>query len=147
MVCVNEAGWDVGDDCPAIYAVLKDRMERTGHDFKSISHAYSRSTFNRHKVSRGWTAYLNRNGTKPAHWPSNLDWENNYKQKWLDVLTYAQRIIDGEVHARCAPHHWGANEGTFYESSKQRPGWHEIDCGHTENAFFRVDALTSVGAQ
>ena len=137
QICVNEAGWTRGDDCPALFAVLNSRVERTGREWEYSTRLYAKSTFNKNRKHRVWTSYLNPEATEPHGWPQNLDWENVYKPKWLAMLQYAQDIVDGKITAKCTPHHWGAGDGWNFESATAR-GWHLQNCGSTENAFWRL---------
>lgn len=135
IVCVNETNWSTGDDCPAIYAVLLDRAERTGRTFERTARLYAPSAFREDKRSRNWIASLSESGERPRHWPVNLPWEGRYQQKWIAVLDHARDIVAGRVRARCAPGHWGASRGWNYDAAKAR-GLVELRCGQTTNAFW-----------
>lgn len=141
-ICVGEAGWDRGPDCPAIWAVLDYRSAVRGSTWLSAARAYSPGHLGlREGRQRPWIAHLRPGGWQPRGWPAALPWRR-YRGRWLRMVEYARQIVAGDVRPPCSPHHWGARYGVDLRRA-HRAGWREVDCSvdgvRTRNAFWRVD--------
>jgi hypothetical protein len=135
-ICVSEAGWDRGPDCPAILEVLRDRSRKMRITLLGAMRAYSGRTFDRARTdARRWIADLQWHAGRPEGWPRNANWEGRYRNSWQDMLLYAGQLLGSDDHpCKADPHHWAAPHF-------RRPfdlGWERVDCGETANAFWRV---------
>jgi hypothetical protein len=134
-ICVGEAGWEPGADCPAIHAVLAYRAQVRRSTWLSAARAYSPGHVGRRKAPRRpWVAMLRPSGAEPAGWPQALPWAR-YRPRWQAVLELARRVVAGEVQAPCEPHHWG---GPMDDWRAHRQGLERVECGATRNHFWRV---------
>jgi hypothetical protein len=130
--CWGEAGVSP-HECAAIGAVYR-RRSPSGEITPAIVRAYSAAV--RPSTSRPWLLELDADGSRPASWPSHLDWER-WRPRWLGLLGHAERVVSGEVEAACEPDHYGARYGVDMLRA-HRAGWTRVDCGNTANLFWRV---------
>jgi hypothetical protein len=141
-ICVGEAGWEPGADCPAIHAVLAYRAQVRRSTWLSAARAYSPGHLGRRRDRRRpWIARLHPSGMEPAGWPQALPW-SRYRRRWLGVVEYARQIVAGEVSHGCPepPAHWGMRSGIDMRRARAA-GWRELECGGgkpTRNAFWAV---------
>lgn len=133
-VCVNEAGWDVTDDCAGILAVLRSRQQRIGlRTIAGTAAVYSTRVFDKSRADRrAWVAWLDDAATPPRGWPRNVDWPT-HRAKWRAMVEHAALLLT--QHDACGAHHWG---GPMDDARAIRAGWAPVDCGETRNHFWRV---------
>lgn len=135
-ICVSEAGWVRGPDCPAILAVLRSRAERMDISLYQAMRAYSGRTFSKARTdARRWIADLQWHAGRPDGWPSNVPWET-YRPKWEAALDRAGGLLSNDEVAPCDPHHWGDKHGDRLRAL--RAGWSQVDCGDSVNLFWRT---------
>lgn len=134
-VCVHEAGFDSTEDCSAIAVVLRRLAERQNAPFARAAFAYSGRAL-RGLTRRSYVAQLDATGARPRGWSRGLDWEGDYRARWLELLAYCERVLRGEERSDCAepPDDWG---GRMDRERAQRLGLVEVDCGETRNDFYR----------
>lgn len=139
-VCLSEAGWEPGDDCAGILAVLRSRQATLGtRSLASMAHTYSGKVFRRDRTdARAWIAWVEDSESVPKHWPMNVSWPA-HREKWAAIVELAGVLIDQP--SECDADHWG---GRFAADMARplREGWIEVDCSRgdepTRNAFWTV---------
>lgn len=144
-LCVNETGFQITDDAPAMAEALRSR--RDGELTPGIIIAYSRHTVTRRheiRTNRRWISFLNPMGSRPTFWrrDSSVRW-SRMRRRWLEIYERAGRIVLGKETSHCdePPEHWYAQPRTARErervfSRMRRGGFHPVDCGNTLNIFF-----------
>jgi hypothetical protein len=153
-VCASELGFDGAvEECAAIHQVLTGRARRLETSFRSAARIYSDRVFDRERRdTRAYVAGLRPDGRRPSGWPDlvtvrrggvsrvvrHAPW-GHYRARWLRLYEDAGRIVRGEVTSPCQGEvdHWGMRHGVDMERAR-RAGWTEVDCGPTNNAFWRV---------
>ena len=140
-ICVGEGGWSSTEtgDCAAIAFVLQRRAELRGLSLRAMARAYSGRHLGTRASPRPWIAGLRLDGGMPRRWPASRRAWSRYRGRWLDVLEYAQDVLDGEVLDPCpGADHWGMRTGIDWERA-QRAGWDLVECDlPTRNAFWHV---------
>ena len=146
-ICVHEAGWSSPDDCRAIWRVFERGAHRHRTTPIGFARMYSRSIFDGARSDpRGWITRLDASGNEPEGYPQVVEhgatrrrlrhrhppW-SNYRADWLGVLAESERIVRGEVHARCRPDDWG---GAMDAERAARIGLVAVNCGETHNVFY-----------
>lgn len=135
-LCVKEAGFDAAltGDCAPIRVVIH-RVGR-GDTVRGVRR-YSPKTFDPSRLGRRpWIAYLRGDGARPRLWPSNMSWRV-YRERWLNLVSSCARWIDEDFRPVCSPDHWGDRSQFIYERAT-RAGWELLECGATQNSFWRV---------
>ena len=96
--CAGEAGWGSVEsgECAAILHVYRKRAEMHGKTALWIAKRYSAAIKRGGHHRNRWVRHLNRDGTKPKHWPEGAKW-SRYRQRWLDVLAYVERFEAGQI--------------------------------------------------
>lgn len=137
--CVNETGFLITDDSPAMAEALRTRAG--GEITTSIIILYSRRTvIRRHEIrdSRRYISFLNRFGTRPRYWrrDSNVHWSQR-RDSWMRIYERAGMILRGEIRSRCEapPEHWSV--GRRLARRAKRNGYYRVDCGDTLQDFWR----------
>lgn len=136
---VNETGFQITDDAPAMAAALRERAG--GEVTQGIIIMYSRHTVTRrHEIrsTRRYISFLNRFGLRPTFWrrDSTVRWSRR-RAAWLRIYDRAGRILRGEVRSECeaTPEHWST--GSRLARRARRNGYVRVDCGDTLNDFWR----------
>lgn len=146
-ICVHEAGWSSPEDCRAIWRVFERGARRHRTTPIGFARMYSRTVFDgTRRDPRGWITRLDASGNEPEGYPQFVErgdarrrlrhrhppW-SNYRADWLRVLAESERIVRGEVHARCRPDDWG---GAMDAERAARIGLVPVNCGETHNVFY-----------
>ena len=137
-VCISEIGWEPGEECAAIHAVIVDRAERMGIPYMQALCAYaSRSCSPGRTDARRWIAHLDASLERPDGWPASLPW-SRYRERWAAALDLAGHVLGGRVTSPCelAPHHWGMPHGIDLERARLA-GWERVSCPGARNAYWR----------
>ncbi|MBN8611069.1 MAG: hypothetical protein J0L92_10820 [Deltaproteobacteria bacterium] len=147
-LCVHEAGFHSPDDCRAIWRVLERGARRHRTTPIGFARRYSRTIFDTTRSDpRGWITRLDATGEEPAGFPTEVEHEvdgrrlthrhppwASFREDWLRTLAVCQRIVNGELRARCrAPDDWG---GAMDAERAARLGLIPIPCGTTHNTFY-----------
>ena len=147
-ICVHEAGFHSPDDCRAIWRVLERGGRRHRTTPLAFARRYSRTVFDTTRTDpRGWITRLDASGEEPLGFPTRVEHEldgrrrthrhppwSSFREDWLRVLALSERIVRGELHARCrAPDDWG---GPMDAERAARLGLTPISCGETQNTFY-----------
>lgn len=143
-VCVHEAGFDSTEDCSAIADVLRRLADRLDTTFWRAALAYSGRVL-RGDTRRAWASVLDETGTRPRGWGA-LDWDGDYRGRWLELLAYCERVMRGEEASDCdePPDDWG---GSVDRARAERLGLIEIHCGETRNDFYRRPGARVIDAE
>ncbi len=159
-VCVSESGWISeprnDNDCAAIHAVTRYRARKNNRSMLQQARQYSRRATGMILVQSGrlhWVQNLSMDFTQPDGWDEmntertergwkELPWER-FRQDWMQRVEEARHLLsDPEQVCRHTPQHWGSRYGREYVRAIQR-GWREVDCGTTQNAFWRLPSDAS----
>jgi len=139
-VCVSEASFELGPDCPAIAAVLRRRP------FGGISEAAARYSprvvgARPPRTSRQvWIAGLRADLAEPVGWPASAGPWTHYRGLWRAILASARTLVEAEnVPCSVPPDHWG---GPMDRARAARLGYRRIDCGKTRNDFYTDPTTT-----
>lgn len=136
-ISAGESGFQLDtNDMGGIHEVLKDRARRQGWTYLQAAKYYSTNHFRKNrKDSRKWIAWLRKDLRQPVGWYKNVPW-SKHKDMWRTMLWEAEQYVQGELLPPCNPHLWGDHAGDLHRA--RRNGWRMIDCGETENLFWRV---------
>lgn len=145
-VGVNEAGWRAPADIALIWQVTEGRGRTDEARLQWLSRHSSCVLSDRpmtDEEARGncvWSRNLQDDDEQPEGWPEDVRWEN-YRRRWRQVRTFAQRLVDGRDGMRpCeeTPLTWG---GPGDHVGALRRGLRPIVCRSTLNTgYTRVDA-------
>lgn len=161
-ICVSEAGWDCFEtgDGYAIHEVILRGSTRHDISYTSYARAYSgRAVGSKPYIGqRTWIPFLVENGDEPRNWRTPLyrtqggavrvlgppPW-SQYRARWLAVLEHARRVVrlslsDIQDWGRCGQevHDWG---GSMDRDRARRLGLIEVECGETQNYFYRRPSI------
>jgi len=163
-LCVSEANWihnpcesgevacDPGPDhnraeldCPAIYRVIR----RTRARGETLMGALRRHT---HYVTEQWEpraprtrwiVNLNLENTSPANFPAGLNWERDYRPRWLAVQALTRRLFAGHdlgPYAAAPLIAWGGRcedvHGACDDHIAEARGLVPFETGDTANRFW-----------
>ncbi len=106
--CAGEAGFKATEtgECQAIWWIYKKRAELSGSTTHYVCMNYSAALKTNNQK---WVGFLNRDGTRPAHWPKHPKW-SNYKADWIKMLGTADAFLKGQVSdPRPSALHYGGN--------------------------------------
>lgn len=138
-ICVAEAGFDLATgDCAAISFTLLSRAARLDIRPRTLARSYAARTFDEGRTdARRWLTDLELDAHRPEGWPRGLDWDGDYRARWLTVIGHVHALLRGFVPDPCGGHadHWGMRTGPDLERAL-RAGWRRLDCGPTRNAFW-----------
>ena len=137
QVATNEAGFDSLDDATAIAAIsIRNTGDRDlalylrGRFLRALAPAHARK-------NRPWIAGLNRAGTEPAHWPSNVAWAS-IRPRWLALVERMDAVLAGRIAARCDADTWGGPVTDRERIARMLSrGATVVHCGRTRNTFLR----------
>lgn len=137
QVGVNESGFDSLDDATAIAAIsIRNAGDRDlalylrGRFLRALAPVHARR-------NRPWIAGLNRAGTEPSHWPSNVEW-TAIRPRWLALVARMDDVIAGRVVARCDADTWGGPVADRERIARMLSrGGSVVRCGSTRNVFLR----------
>jgi hypothetical protein len=153
IITVHEAGWDSENDMRGIHAVIQSVAARAGSSYATAACIHSPRAL-RGETTRPWVSTLDPRGTEPGSWPrvttvcrrgacavtAHAPWAA-YRQRWLDVLALARRVVSEPSSgatcpscATCTPATWGSDDDVERRSSATRH-WVDVDCGETRNRF------------
>jgi hypothetical protein len=140
---VAEAGWKSARDHAAIAHVLARRYRRMVERYQSFrfvdvvrSYCAGLGGMTRSLTRRQlWVRELLPDGSEPQGWPSHASWRV-HAPLWRAALERADRFARGELRDPCRGRawHWG---GTI---DSPRGRMEPVDCGETENTFYRLTA-------
>lgn len=187
VVCISEADFNRSRDCAAIAQRHHGIAERTGRPLLDVIREGSplatdycsdpagarlhRCRLAGTRPRQEWVSTLRLDAQEPAGWPEmnrariargllRLPWDDNRRERWLDVLRDAERFVDAKPRVcREDPDTWGgactpdgrpASRTGVCDSPN--PAWVQIDCGPicprghvgpecTVNAFYRIPRI------
>lgn len=165
-ICRHEAGfpvrrrwgWEHGDDCPAIDAVIERvRAAMEHHRDRGVSYVEALDAYSHGRIfDRARTdakcdvPWLTLDGAEPACWASRTVPWSRRRDAWLALIEHARAIRAGALTHRCTepPAHWGCGPvqtalGCRDHERAARAGWVLIDCGTTDNAFYAFGPAVS----
>jgi len=138
-VAVSESGFDSEDDHRAILEVLRDVGRRMGRaSVAEAARRYSRratGVLPPLNLRQAWIAELDLEGREPSFWPPNGPPWAAYRGRWLALVERSRRLLRAKGGPVCGAHHWGDERDA---ERARRYRWIEVDCGKTQNRFFRV---------
>jgi hypothetical protein len=134
---VSEAGWDGTADHIAIAFVLYRRWKLAQKSYPkySLVAVIRRYCAGFRDVAltprQKWVKNLQLDGTRPAHWPSDIKW-GDYRDRWESVLEVAETWRRGHLDDPCGgiSMYWG---GPTDPPSKRMI---RMNCGETKNFFY-----------
>jgi hypothetical protein len=134
--CAGEAGWGAHEtgECLAIWHIYKKRSRINGKGLLWTAQKYSAAIKPRPERENRWVLHLNREGTRPKHWPRAADW-TQFREDWGFILVEADAFLRGErADPLPAAHHYGS---IIDRHRAERQGWKYIRTTY-RNQFWRV---------
>jgi len=143
---VAEAGWHAENDHIAIAYVLARRWRMLTERWPQLrfidvirNYCSGLGSYRRELTQRQkWLRSLSWNDLVPESWPAGVSWQR-YLRYWQSVLERSDRWSKGDLKDPCRGRawHWGGTIDT------PRGRMVAVDCGTTENTFYRISAAMS----
>ena len=143
---VAEAGWHATNDHIAIAYVLARRWRRLAERWPALrfidvirNYCAGLGSYRRELTPRQrWLRSLSWNDLVPENWPSGIPWQRHLRY-WQSILERSDRWSKGDLKDPCRGRawHWGGTIDT------PRGRMVPVDCGTTQNTFYRISAEAS----
>jgi hypothetical protein len=131
-----EGGWTSRDDWSGIMSVLHNRIQNSprwrSRTLDELASQYCHALWPS-RTHNAWMHNLEWDDMPepPAGWPQMMSW-SQYRGRWNAIRMFVNKAFDGTINVEACPAaHWGSPGDSAPAS------WDIVDCGRTNNIFYR----------